>query len=80
MRIKGVINGTFCGEYKSYLITDRLKKYSHNRILEGYMLKIQDFPEIKYFKTLKEAKDYLEFAESYFKTLTFGNAKDIPII
>ena len=80
MRKTGFIKGTFSGEYKKYLITDRLKKYSHKKILDGYMLKIQDFPEIKYFKTLKEAQHYLEFAEAYFKTLTFGNAQDIPII
>lgn len=80
MRIKGKISGTFAGEFKEYLITDRIQKGSHKKLLDGFMLKIQDFPKIKYFPTLKETKDYLEFAEAYFKTLTFGNAEDIPIV
>ena len=80
MRIIGTIKGTFSGEIKEYLISDRLQKGSHKKLLDGFMLKIQDYPKIKYFKTLRESKDYLEFAEAYFKTLTFGNAEDIPII
>ena len=75
MRIKGILKHS----QKPYLITDRLRKYG--RIpLEKYLLRIKDFPEVKYFETLKEAKDYLQFAEAYFSSLTFGNSEDIPIV
>ncbi|MEK6882365.1 MAG: hypothetical protein AABY22_22285 [Nanoarchaeota archaeon] len=61
MRIKGILKHS----QKTYLISDRLQKYSHKKILNKFLVKVQDYPEVKYFETLKEAKDFLEFVDVF---------------
>ena len=59
MRIIGLTKNN-----KPYLISDRLRKGSHKLILEKFLVKIKDYPEIRYFETLREAKEFVRGYEN----------------